>query len=290
MNMTYNQLYRHIISRLKKAGIETPAFDCLCLFEKVFAMTRHDIIIDGEISADAEQEKQILVLAEKRATHYPLQYLCGMWQFMDSEFFVGEGVLIPREDTATVVELCADEIRKQKIGKPKILDLCAGSGAISISLARLFPKSEVIALELSPQAFSYLEKNIVHNRTHNVSAVYGDVLKNIPTYPANTFDVMISNPPYIVTDEIGTLQKEVQYEPFMALDGGKDGYLFYRKIISEWKSSLKNNGILVFESGENQYDTIAELMRENGFQNIRTAYDIQNIKRGICGQFKGCCP
>ena len=136
--MTYNQLYRHIIRILQKAGNETPAFDCLCLFEKIFAMNRQAIIIDGEKLADTEKTKQILALAEKRATGYPLQYLCGIWQFMDYEFLVGEGVLIPREDTASVIELCAEQIRKNRKVDVNILDLCAGSGTISIALAGIF--------------------------------------------------------------------------------------------------------------------------------------------------------
>ncbi len=281
--MTYHQLYRHIIRILQKAGIETPAFDCLCLFEKIFAMNRQAIIIDGEKVADTEKTKQILALAEKRATGYPLQYLCGIWSFMDYEFFVGEGVLIPREDTISVVELCAEQIRKHKIINPNILDLCAGSGAISIALARIFPQSTVTALELSPEAFSYLEKNIRHNQCNNITPVYGDVLKDTPKFSEHTFDVIISNPPYIITDEILTLQKEIQYEPFLALDGGKDGYTFYRKIISDWTYTLKENGILVFELGENQYETVEKYMLEHHFGDILPAYDIQHIKRGISG-------
>ncbi len=281
--MTYHQLYRHIIRILQKAGNETPAFDCLCLFEKIFAMNRQAIIIDGEKLADTEKTKQILALAEKRATGYPLQYLCGIWQFMDYEFFVGEGVLIPREDTVSVVELCAEQIRKNKITNPNILDLCAGSGAISIALARIFPESTVTALELSPTAFSYLEKNIIHNQCQNITPVYGDVLKDTPKFSEHTFDVIISNPPYIITDEIPTLQKEIQYEPLLALDGGKDGYTFYRKIISDWTYTLKENGILVFELGENQYETVKKYMLEHHFRDILPAYDIQHIKRGISG-------
>ena len=281
--MTYNQLYRHIIRILQKAGNETPAFDCLCLFEKIFGMNRQAVIIDGEKLADTEKTRQILSLAEKRATGYPLQYLCGIWQFMDYEFLVGEGVLIPREDTASVIELCAEQIRKNRKVDVNILDLCAGSGTISIALAGIFPESKVTALEVSPEAFSYLEKNIRHNQCRNITAVYGDVLKDTPKFPEHTFDVIISNPPYISTDEIPTLQKEIQYEPILALDGGKDGYTFYRKIISDWTYVLKEGGILVFELGENQYETVKKYMLEHHFGDIVPAYDIQHIKRGIAG-------
>ena len=281
--MTYDRLYRQVISMLKEAGNENPAFDTLCLFETFLHMNRHNIIMNGEKEVGSEEKNHILNLAQKRATGYPLQYLCGKWEFMGNEFFVGEGVLIPREDTACVVELCLENIARHQLKSPKIIDLCAGSGAIAIALAKQIPNSTVTAVELSEQALYYLRKNIAHNGCQNVTAVMGDVLQeNIP-YPSESFDVIISNPPYISTEEIRTLQKEVQYEPFMALNGGEDGCIFYRKIITEWKTVLRHNGLLVFELGENQSETVANLMQENGFAETEYVYDIQHIKRGICG-------
>ena len=208
----------------------------------------------------------------------------GKWGFMEFEFFVGEGVLIPREDTSTVVELCIDGMKEYGFENTKILDLCAGSGAISIALGKYVRGSSVTALELSEQAMKYLKKNIEHNYCENVIAEYGDVFKDNVKFPEKEFDVIISNPPYIITDEIKTLQKEVQFEPVLALDGGTDGYDFYRKIISDWSRCLKRGGLLVFELGENQFDTVKELMLKQGYDSIVEFYDIQNIKRGIRGR------
>ncbi len=282
--MLYNQLYRHIIDILTKAGIDSPAFDAMCLFENQFNMNRHDLIMQGDKEAPQEKSEILIQLAEKRATGFPLQYLIGRWDFMDCEFFVGEGVLIPREDTSVVVQLCIDNINAMhsENTKLKILDLCAGSGAISIALAKEFSQSDVTALELSDKAMHYLQKNIKHNNCKNVKALYGDVFKSYADF-TESCDVIISNPPYIISDEIKTLQTEVQHEPVLALDGGVDGYDFYKAIIKHWSEKLTNNGILVFELGENQYDTVEKLMLEQGFTNIQCAYDIQNIKRGISG-------
>ncbi len=282
--MLYNQLYRHIIDILTKAGIDSPAFDTMCLFENQFNMNRHHLIMQGDKEAPHDKTEKLIKLAEKRATGYPLQYLIGKWDFMDCEFFVGEGVLIPREDTSVVVQLCIDNVKAMygENVKLKILDLCAGSGAISVALAKEFSQSDVTALELSEKAMKYLEKNITHNNCNNVKAVYGDVFKSYVDFTEG-FDVIISNPPYIISGEIKTLQTEVQHEPILALDGGTDGYDFYKAIIKQWSERLNSNGILVFELGENQYNTVEKLMLENGFTNIQCAYDIQDIKRGISG-------
>lgn len=282
--MTYNMLYRHIVDLLKKAGCEAPAFDALCLFEYKLNMTRHNLIIDGDKTPPTNMVKEIIALAEKRAEGYPLQYIVEKWSFMDWEFYVGDGVLIPREDTSVVVQLCIDNANKYlNTDNLNIIDLCAGSGAISIALGKTFPNSNVTALELSHKAMKFLEKNIPHNNCTNVTPVNGDVFTDYSNYAIEEFDIIISNPPYIITDEIPKLQKEVQHEPALALDGGEDGYNFYREIINHWSKTLKKGGLLVFELGEDQFETVKQLMEEMGFTNISCAYDIQNIQRGICG-------
>lgn len=282
--MKYNELYRHIIDILTKAGIDSPAFDAMCLFEYEFNMNRHSLVMQGDKEAPVEPSEELIALTKKRATGYPLQYLVGKWGFMDFEFFVGDGVLIPREDTSVVVQLCIDNIRTKyrENSKLRILDLCAGSGAISVALAKEFSNSSVTALEFSDKAMQYLTKNISHNGCNNITAVYGNVFESYVDY-SKEFDVIISNPPYIISEEIKTLQIEVQHEPILALDGGADGYDFYRTIIKYWSDKLKNNGILVFELGEGQYNTVERLMLEMGFTNIQCAYDIQGIKRSISG-------
>lgn len=287
--MIYKELYRQSKETLQKAGLESPAFDAMCLFEKVCGMNRHDLIMNGTHAAAPYEEKQLTEITAKRANHVPLQYLLGKWSFMDCRLFVGDGVLIPREDTETVVNLCIETINKQ-FGADKckelplsIIDLCAGSGAIGIALAKKFPQANILAVEKSPAAFEYLKKNINHNKTANVMPIAGDIFTHYKNYTRESFDVIISNPPYIIADEIPHLQLEVQQEPAMALNGGKDGYDFYKAITAHWSPLLKSGGIITFELGEGQYETVKTFLEEENFTQITFANDFGNIKRGISG-------
>ncbi len=281
--MTYNTLYRNIITFLKEAGNEAPAFDTMCLFEDILGMNRHRLIVDGNREISQTDCEKITEAAQQRAAGFPLQYILGKWSFMGFDFFVGEGVLIPREDTSVAVNLCIDEVKALGKEAPEILDLCAGSGAISIALSKLIPESTVTAVELYEKAACYLRKNISLNKCGNVFPVAADVFRDISLFENQRFDVIVSNPPYIISSEIEHLQKEVRYEPETALDGGADGFDFYREIIGSWSRLLKKNGLMVFELGENQFDTVKNMLLENGFSDINYALDIQKIKRGISG-------
>lgn len=266
--------------------MESPAFDAVCLFEKVFGFGRHGLIINGNNAVkDDDKIKELLLLADKRKNGEPLQYIMGTWHFMGLDFNVGRGVLIPREDTGVVVGLCIKKIKKQRKqnNTVKILDLCAGSGAISVVLAKNIENCNVTALELSSAAFEYLKKNIEQNKADNVQAVKGDVFKDYDKFEKEYFDVIISNPPYIESGVIKKLQKEVQNEPILALDGGKDGLDFYKAITEGWTPLIKPGGILTFELGEGQSKAVKAMMENAGFTDIETENDIGQVKRGIAG-------
>lgn len=277
--MNGEQALRECKSILEKANIDDSMYEARCLVEKALGLDRIGLISHGKEAVEDSTLQQLFALAERRANHEPLQYILGSWSFAGFDFFVGDGVLIPRDDTEVVLNLCLEYLKHSK--GTKTLDLCAGSGAISVALSKL-ANAEVTAVELSDKAFPYLTKNIQHNKA-DVNAVMGDVFSCHKDFADGEFDLIVSNPPYIKTDEIRTLQTEVQKEPTMALDGGADGYDFYKAIIKLWSSKLKNGSALAFELGENQAETVAKLMAQQGFTDIKTALDFGGTQRAIIG-------
>lgn len=271
--------FRACRERLENGGIEAADFEARCLLEHVTGMNRAAQIAHGDQSLTEAQKTLLNSLTEKRLTHYPLQYLLGNWEFMGVSLSVGEGVLIPRDDTEVCVSLCLDYL-KQKPGA-KAVDLCSGSGAIALALEKL-GKAEVTAVELSDKAFYFLEKNITDNNS-SITAKKADVLSCFGDYADGSLDLIVSNPPYIPSNELAGLQAEVQFEPAMALDGGADGLYFYREIIQNWSRKLKPGGALVFELGEEQAEKVTEMMKQEGFSEIRTELDFGGCERAIIG-------
>lgn len=213
----------------------------------------------------------------RRKNGEPIQYIIGTWWFYKGEFFVGKGVLIPRQDTETLVETAKEFLKGKK--DIKVADLCSGSGCIAISIATDYPEAEVVAIEKYNEAFSYLKKNIEHNGTHNVKPVLADVLEE----QSGEFDLIVSNPPYITKAEMNTLSKEVKNEPETALFGGEDGLCFYREIIKKWKGHIKSGGMIAFEVGIGQADAVAEILNRNGYINMGVKKDLCGAQRVVFG-------
>ncbi len=214
---------------------------------------------------------------QKRKEGMPVQYIIGKWWFYKGEFFVGEGVLIPRQDTETLVETAAELLKGKDA--PTVCDLCAGSGCIAISIAEDFKTAKVTAVEKFDAAYSYLLKNIDHNKAVNVTPVQADVTESA----FGSFDLIVSNPPYITAEDMKDLSVEVRREPETALYGGEDGLYFYRKITGLWKSALKEEGVLAFEVGIGESEAVAEILRYNGFKNITVKNDLGGIPRVVFG-------
>lgn len=278
--MTVGEAYRKTKDILTEAGFEAPAFEALCLTEKVFGFNRLALITKGEETVASEEKLAVLAeLTEKRLNHEPLQYLLGKWSFMGIDLLVGEGVLVPRDDTEVVTSLCIDYLSCKE--SPNVIDLCAGSGAISLALEK-YANCKVTAVELSDKAFSYLTQNIKLNNSA-VNALNGDIFECHKDIADNSLDLIVSNPPYIKTADIASLQKEVQHEPAMALDGGESGLDFYRRIVPLWKSKLIAGGALAFELGEGQYDEVSRILADNGFGGITESIDFGGIQRAIIG-------
>ncbi len=203
----------------------------------------------------------------------PLQYVIGKWDFYESEFYVGKGVLIPRPETEELVEKAVDIVKG--LQKPVIIDLCAGSGCIGVSLAKKFPEATVYCIEKSDEAFRYLLKN--SENTENVIAVNADISECFDDFDVESADLVISNPPYIKSNELDTLQTDVKAEPKIALDGGCDGLDFYRIINDKWYSLIKNNGYLLLEIGNEQGREIKEILYN--FSKVEVLKDIYGNDR-----------
>ncbi len=280
-NMTLNAVYKQGEKLLKEANIPDADFDSLYLLEHFFGTDRTALILHGDKTADESLCERFFSAVEERKTGKPLQYIVGKWNFMGYDFYVGEGVLIPRDDTEIVVEAALDFLKDIK--NPRVIDLCSGSGAIAVSIAKMFPSSAVVALEYSDLAVEYLKKNIELNGADNVRVFKGDVTKCYEDFENGIFDLVISNPPYIESEEIDTLQPELQFEPRMALDGGKDGLYFYRIISDKWSCKVKKGGMIAFEVGEEQFEPVAELVKKCGFENVTYRLDLQGYKRTVAG-------
>ncbi len=265
---------------LKKAHIESYQNDVLHIVNKCFGMNRQDIILNKNKIIDEKEKQEFLDMINRRTKREPLQYIIGHWYFMDNKFQVGEGVLIPRDDTEVLVRKCEDYLCHIK--NSQVIDLCSGSGIIAICLAKKFKDANIKAVELSEKAFEFLNKNIVINKA-NVKAYNEDIFKYCDNIKNSTFDLIVSNPPYIPTEDIKALQAEVLMEPTMALDGGKDGLYFYENICDKWISKLKIGGMLAVEIGINQSRDVIDIFKKYKLKNIGTERDINNIERIVFG-------
>ncbi len=282
--MTIRELINNIKESFSCSDVENAVNESKFIVQKAFSLSGTELLLKMNDEADDCLVSAAIALAEKRLSGLPLQYCLGEWDFMGETFEVGEGVLIPRPETEELCDLVLEKIRD--INNPVIVDLCAGSGAIGLSLKKLKPDSEVFLVEKSPEALVYLKKNAEKLCKNEAEIIEGDVLS------AESFkgliksaDLIVSNPPYIKREELVSLQKEVQFEPKMALDGGEDGYDFYRIICRDWGEFLKKGGYMAFECGEEQAEFIAELFDEEKYE-TEIFKDFNAINRFVIGRKK----
>ncbi|MBQ7386138.1 MAG: peptide chain release factor N(5)-glutamine methyltransferase [Ruminococcus sp.] len=268
-----------IKEKLTEAGAESPAFDASELISYVLNAP-YSPLLDKEKELTSKELESLLSFAQRRAEGEPLQYILGRWEFYGFPFKVGKGVLIPRDDTE--VALRASFSHLDKTEKPKILDLCAGSGTLSVTLKKLYPEAEVTAVELSKEAFFYLKENAKLNDTH-INLINGDIFNVYSDFENRHFDLIISNPPYLTTEELDSMQKELYFEPALALDGGDDGLDFYRRIIPLYSPKLKFGGELIFELDGAQADYTRTLMEAENYKDIEIFDDLGGIHRAIKG-------
>ncbi len=274
--MTYREAVEFGTKCLTDAGVPDAALDAWYLLQMVCKIERSYYYVHGEedITQDAQKEYEIAV--QKRAEHIPLQYIIGEQEFMGLRFKVNSNVLIPRQDTETLVE------QVLKIVKPgmKVLDLCTGSGCVLISVLKNAPELTGMGSDISKTALLVAKENA---KLHEVDAewVRSDLFDNI----TETFDVIMANPPYISTGEILSLMPEVRdFEPENALDGGADGLDFYRKIAGQVKDYLNPGGYVYMEIGYDQGEAVSELMRNAGFTEVEVIKDLARNDRVVKGK------
>ena len=276
--MVINTLYRQMCGIMEENPNSDAVFEANQLIEFVLGKKRIELFGKDVSETDAQK---LLEYAQKRKDGYPLQYILGRWQFFDMDLYVGEGVLIPRQDTETVCEAAFEVIGTME--NPQVVDLCSGSGCIALAVKKFCPHSTVTAVEKSDEAFAYLEKNTDYTQL-DITAVKADIFEYDKVLEENSLDAIISNPPYIHPDVRATIQKEVSFEPDMALFAEEEGLLFYRYIAANYRKVLKKGGYLVFEYGFDQQAAVRNILLQTGYNIIKEIVDLGGNARGVVAQ------
>lgn len=261
---------------------DTPRLDVELLLKKALGdVDSMYIRMNLDKALSDEQEKYFLEMMKDRLNERPIAYIIGNREFMGLDFFVKEGVLIPRPDTETLVEEIIN-IFNNKTGL-NILDIGTGSGAITVSLAKYLDKSHVVSVDISDIALEIASKNAISNKVdERIDFIKSDVFSNVSD--ETKFDIIVSNPPYIRKADISGLDRQVKdFEPYNALEGGEDGLDFYRRITEESRQFLKQDGILAYEVGHDQASDVSKIMQQNGFKGIYTKCDLQGFERVVIG-------
>lgn len=273
--MTYRQLLETGTRILKESNIDEYDVDSYILFEYMTGMKRSFYLAHSDDKVPLDAEKSYLDVIKKRSERYPLQYITHTAYFYGAEYYVDESVLIPRFDTENLVELV---LKNEKDAK-NFLDMCTGSGCIAIAIKDNLKGINATAADISEAALKVAKKN-ADGHCADITFIYSDLFENID----GKYDFIVSNPPYIVKDVISTLMPEVKdYEPANALDGGEDGLDFYRQIIKESPKYLNKKGRLYFEIGYDQGESVSNLMRDAGFEDILVKSDLSGNDRCVMG-------
>ncbi len=271
-------VYREAIKALTEAGCESPEFDAQQLVDYCLGMNKTQLLLN---SGSPLEEGKLIFFEEcikRRCNHEPLQYIIGMWDFHRFSFKVGEGVLIPRPETELLVEFAAEKIQKNDF--KVVYDLCCGSGCIGLTVAKLFPNVKVFCVDISDKALEYTTKNKELLDVDNVTIIKADVLDSVGFLGLPRPDLILSNPPYIRTEEIKELQPEIAFEPFIALDGGDDGLVFYRSLSENWFTYINNGGYIAMEIGEDQGKDVLTLFI-NKAEKARIVKDAAGLDRVV---------
>lgn len=280
--MTIREIFNTYMEELSHIS-DTPKLDIEILLSKALGdVDRLYIHLNLHKELTKEQLDSFNKMIQDRLKGRPIAYIVNNREFMGLDFYVEEGVLIPRPDTEPLVEEVIELVKGKE--NLKIVDIGTGSGAITVSLAKYIKDCQVYSLDISDKALSIGLKNAISNEVENkINFIKSNIFSGIEDKGLE-LDVIVSNPPYIRRADIETLHTQVKdYEPYIALEGGEDGLNFYRDITRESVKYLKDKGILAFEVGHDQAEDVSEILKHNGYTNIYTKKDLQGIDRVVIG-------
>ena len=274
MEVLVIELIKDAIQQLEKANIADATVDSWLLSEEILNVKKQNYYMNMGITVNEELAAKYKEAVNKRAEHIPLQHIIGYQQFLDYKILVNENVLIPRPETELLVEKVTDFIGNNEM---KVLDMCTGSGCIAIAVDKMCDKASVVGADISKDALEVAVKNNALNNA-NVEFTNSDMFSNIE----GKYDVIVSNPPYIPTKDVVELEQEVkEHDPLLALDGSDDGLKFYRIISKNAVEYLREKGMLFLEIGYDQGKTVPDLLKNNGFTNIKVFKDLSGLDRMV---------
>lgn len=281
---TYRELYEEGRRILEQAGLPDAALDARFLLEEVCGTNLQTLLVFPEKKVTEEEVNQYRAFVQRRKDREPTAMILGEWDFMGLTFRLNKSTLIPEQDTEVLVETALEELKRRGSGEAplRILDLCTGSGCILLSLLHELRNAGGLGTDLSEEALEAARENAVRLGLQERGTFrQGDLWEPVGD---ERFDLIVSNPPYVPTDVIPTLEPEVRCgEPYAALDGGEDGLVFYRRILKEAAGHLKPSGIIIVESGFDEAAQIAALMQDQKLRGIRTVKDYGGLDRVVLG-------
>ena len=278
---TYNDIYLTTRNLLRQNGIEACDIEARILVAGAAGKSVEHLLRDLKLYTTSEVENRALDYTARRLKGEPVAYITGSWQFYGIDLVVTPDVLIPRMDTEVLIDAVKEILTGNKMDA-RVLDLCCGSGCITCAIAHELPATRLVAVDLSASALEVCRRNVTdHKLNSRVLCIQADATSS-PPLGIGSFDVIVSNPPYIESGEIQHLDRSVRdYEPIWALDGGEDGLRFYKAIIKYWKSIIRPGGYLVFEVGEGQAKDVCDMLMAAGFSRTATRKDTQGRSRGL---------
>ncbi len=281
---TYNELYLSARNTLRQYGVEGCSLEARLLVAQAAGKNAADLLRDMNLYTTPAVESKVTDYLDRRLRGEPVAYITGSWEFYGLPMTVSPDVLIPRMDT----ELLVDAAKSLLVGRKmdaRILDLCCGSGCIACALGHELPASRLVAVDISASALEICRKNLAANRLSSRCITLQADATAAPPLSIGSFDMIVSNPPYVPSDEIMTLDSSVRdFEPIWALDGGKDGMRFFKGILKYWKSLLRPGGYLLFEVGEDQAAQVYDMFLAAGFASAEKRKDTQGIERVVIGR------